>query len=199
MPKLKTIKIQNKDYVLVSERVLYFNEVFKNGSIVSELLPQTDNTQVFIKTKITPNCDQPDRYFTGHAQEVVGDGMVNKTSALENAETSAVGRALGLMGIGVIEGIASADEVHKAVSASKPASDKQVKFIEEMLHSLNTPIEEYEEQIKTPLHELNSAQASKCIGVLKGRVEARLADEEKEAQKRGEEFLANAGENPHQL
>jgi transcriptional regulator NrdR family protein len=40
--------------------------------------------------------------------------MVNKTAALENAETSAVGRALAMMGIGVIESIASVDEINKA-------------------------------------------------------------------------------------
>jgi len=36
---------------------------------------------------------------TGHASEVIGEGHVNKTSALENAETSAIGRALASMGI----------------------------------------------------------------------------------------------------
>ena len=56
--------------------------------------------------------------FTGLAQECEDDtsSMVNKTSALENAETSAVGRACAFAGIGVIDSIASADEVHKAIN-----------------------------------------------------------------------------------
>lgn len=198
MAKLKTIKIQGKDYTLVSDRVLFFNETYPNGSIVTQLLDQTDNIQVFIKATITPDCDKPERFFTGHAQEIVGQGMVNKTSALENCETSAVGRALGLMGIGVVESIASADEVNKAVSAGKKASDKQIKFIEEMLYSLNIPIEEYEEKIGTPLKELNLAQASKCIGTLKGRIDTRLEEETTKADKQGKEFLGNNYEEINQ-
>ena len=59
--------------------------------------------------------------FTGLAQELEDDtsSMVNKTSALENAETSAVGRACAFAGIGVIDSIASADEVHKAINRTE--------------------------------------------------------------------------------
>jgi hypothetical protein len=52
--------------------------------------------------------------------------MVNKTSALENAETSAVGRACAFAGIGVIDSIASADEVHKAINRSERTTQKVV-------------------------------------------------------------------------
>jgi len=69
---------------------------------------------VVIKAQIIPDIETPDRYFTGYSQAKWGEGMVNKTSALENAETSAVGRALAMLGIGVIDSVASADEMTKA-------------------------------------------------------------------------------------
>ena len=64
--------------------------------------------------------------------------MVNKTAALENASTSAVGRALGYMGIGVIESIASADEMAKATTnTARFATDKQIKWMRDTAHELN--------------------------------------------------------------
>jgi len=113
----KAIDIKGKKYVLVSDRVLYFNENHKDGSIETELLSTPEHERVVVKATVSIG----ERKFTGHSQAVVGEGMVNKTAALENAETSAVGRALAMMGIGVIESIASADEMHKATrSPSKP-------------------------------------------------------------------------------
>lgn len=111
--KAKAVKIQGKDYVMVSDRVLFFNEEYKKGSIQTELV-RYENKQIIIKAKVTPDTEKPERYFTGYAQEIEGSGFINKTSALENAETSAIGRALAMMGIGVIESIASADEINKA-------------------------------------------------------------------------------------
>lgn len=111
--KNKAIKIQNKSYVLVSDRVMYFNDVYPNGMIETTLL-SNENGKVSMIAKITPDCSKPERYFTGHSQADTTQGMVNKTAAMENCETSAVGRALALMGIGVIDSIASADEMHKA-------------------------------------------------------------------------------------
>lgn len=105
------VDIKGKKYVLVSDRVVYFNETYQDGSIETELISDWNNELVVVKATVSPDGK---RKFTGYSQATVGDGYINKTSALENAETSAVGRALGFMGIGVIESIASADELKKA-------------------------------------------------------------------------------------
>lgn len=112
--KLPTIKIQGKDYVTVAQRVLAFNELYPNGMIETRIEYLDDQGVVRARCKITPDVEKPLRYFIGHSEEVRSASNVNKTSAVENCETSAVGRALGLMGIGVIEGIASVDEINKA-------------------------------------------------------------------------------------
>ncbi len=110
----KAIKIQGKDYVQVADRIIYFNDAYPNGSIRNKLVSDTDSERVVIKAFVTPDHKNPMRYFVAYSQAKWGDGAVNKTSALENCETSAVGRALGMMGIGVIETIASVDEMNKA-------------------------------------------------------------------------------------
>jgi len=109
----KAIDIKGKKYVLVSDRVIYFNDTYPDGSINTELISDPMSDQVIIKATIYPDSSHS-RGFTGYSQAVKGDGMVNKTSALENAETSAVGRALAMMGIGVLDSIASVDEINKA-------------------------------------------------------------------------------------
>ena len=120
----KAIDIKGKKYVLVSDRVLYFNETYPNGSITTERFSEWELE--IVKATITPDCAKPERYFTGYSQAKWGDWFINKTSALENAETSAVGRALAMMWIGVIDSIASADEINKAEtypSKKKPIED----------------------------------------------------------------------------
>ena len=109
--KEKAVKIQGKDYVLVSDRVIYFNETYPDGYIKTKLLTEPTSPTIVVKAFVSPDGK---KVFTGHAQEVVGQGFINKSSALENAETSAVGRALAMMGIGVIDSIASVDEIKKA-------------------------------------------------------------------------------------
>lgn len=110
----KAIKIKGKSYVLVSDRVIAFNETYPNGSIVVELISQPQDDMVVMKATVTPDTNHPERKFVDYSQARWGDGYINKTSAMENCSTSAVGRALGMMGIGVIESIASADEINKA-------------------------------------------------------------------------------------
>jgi len=63
---------------------------------------------------------------TGHAHEERGSSNINKTSYVENCETSAVGRALAMLGIGIDASIASANEVSDAIAQqeSKPATKK---------------------------------------------------------------------------
>lgn len=118
--KLPTISIKGKDYVMVKDRILAFNEMYPNGSIVTEIVSPIDSKTIIIKATITPDVKNPDRRFVDFSQAVIGQGMINTTSALENASTSAVGRSLAYMGIGVIESIASVEEVVKA-TAPAPA------------------------------------------------------------------------------
>lgn len=118
----KAIDFKGKKYVLVSDRVLYFNETYPEGSITTELVSQPSDDLVVVKATVKPNEKQT---FTGYSQATWGEGYINKTSALENAETSAVGRALAFMGIGVIESIASADEINKTSYGGKKETPKQ--------------------------------------------------------------------------
>lgn len=132
--KDKAISIKGNAYVLVSDRVLHFNENYPNGSISTELVSDATADMVVVKATVLPDCDAPQRMFTGYSQATWGDGMVNKTAALENCETSAVGRALGFMGIGVIDSVASADEMNKAMTQpARKTVDKRVeKYSENM-------------------------------------------------------------------
>lgn len=110
----KAINIKGKQYVLVSDRILYFNETYPNGGIETILVSDYDSDLIIVKAIVTPDIDKPVRCFHGYSQAVRGQGLVNTTAALENAETSAVGRALAMMGIGVIDSVASVDEMNKA-------------------------------------------------------------------------------------
>ena len=111
---MNTIDIHGKPYVMVKDRVIHFNKEYPNGCIRSKLVKQIDNIVIFEATVI-PDIEKLERYFTGHAEEEIGSSQINKTSALENCETSAIGRALAMMGIGVDESFASGDEVANAV------------------------------------------------------------------------------------
>lgn len=110
---MNKINIKGKDYVTVAERLLHIaaNEIHE-----IETEPTFYETQQMwvVKATLTLHRDGGHFKFTGHAQEIIGDGYINKTSALENAETSAVGRACAMAGIGIIESIASVDEINKA-------------------------------------------------------------------------------------
>ena len=112
--KLPTIDIKGKPYVVAKEKLLYFHEICPNGAIISDIVEQTPDT-ITILTKVIPDVDNDERYFTGLAMEVKGNSFINSTSHVENCETSSRARALSGFGIGVEESCASADEVANAI------------------------------------------------------------------------------------
>lgn len=124
--KDKAIDIKGKKYVLVSDRVLYFNEHYPNGCI--QTVRETIGDMEVIKAVVCPDCAVEWRVFTGYSQAKWGDWFINKTSALENAETSAVWRALAFMWIWVIDSIASVDEITKAENTAKQKKTYQSRF-----------------------------------------------------------------------
>lgn len=109
---LPTINIKGKNYVMVKDRVIAFRENFPELSIVTEIISLTDES-VTIKATIEDSDGR--KIATGHAQELKSSSNINKTSYVENCETSAIGRAIGLMGIGIDDSFGSADEVANAM------------------------------------------------------------------------------------
>ena len=113
------IKIHGKEYATVAHRVQLFqayldkNEVL--GSIRTSIVSDADGV-IVMRAEVWMG-----QYLVavGHAEEVRGSSNINKTSALENCSTSAVGRALGWCGFGSTENIASADEVKVAIARQK--------------------------------------------------------------------------------
>lgn len=137
---MKKIKIKGKDYVMVHERVKEFHKDNPNGSITTDMISREGG--VFItRTTVIPDTKNLDRKFTGFAYEVVGEGNVNSTSALENCETSSCGRALGFLGIGIDTSIASAEEVDNAISQQDVPIPEYLespdKKMDEIIESLN--------------------------------------------------------------
>lgn len=126
--KDKAIDIRGKKYVMVADRIKYFNEQYPNGSIQSKMWEHGDIIRV--KAYVLPDVSSPHRVFNGFSESVRGGEGVDRTAAMENCETSAVGRALAMMGIGVLDSVASVDEMRKAgVSDGEPASGAQMKYI----------------------------------------------------------------------
>ena len=81
------------DYATVAERLVQFWHDCPRGRISTEIIVD-DGTRIVIKASMYADNDDPLPTTTGFAEEIRGSSMVNKTSALENAETSSIGRAL---------------------------------------------------------------------------------------------------------
>jgi len=121
--KFKTTNIRGKQYVEVNERIKFFRQEdqYKNWTISTDCTIAEDGTQVICKTII---ADPEQRVIaTGTAHEEKSSSNINKTSFVENCETSAIGRALAVMGIGIDTSIASANEVKDAI-AKQESGDK---------------------------------------------------------------------------
>lgn len=118
--KLSSMDIKGKAYVSVNERVKAFRELFPEGKIVTDLVEYKDGYVIMraeiygIRTTEEDADGFADLLATAYAKEDEGTSNINRYSAIENCETSAVGRALGFLGIGIDTSIASAEEVSNA-------------------------------------------------------------------------------------
>jgi|TARA_R110001592_G_scaffold193031_2_gene440135 hypothetical protein len=115
------VAIHGKQYATVNERIEEVHEEYKGRvSIETDIISSIEGTirvkATLTVTEMAEGMQSHSNTFTGHAEEIVGSTMINKTSALENAETSAVGRALAFAGFSTDASIASADEVANAIA-----------------------------------------------------------------------------------
>lgn len=108
---LSTTEIKGKFYIEVNQRIKAFRMVYPTGTIQTEMLSNENGVCIFKATVGNENVI----LGTGTAYEKENSSFINKTSYIENCETSAVGRALGMAGFGIDTSIASAEEVQNAI------------------------------------------------------------------------------------
>ena len=133
------VMIHNKEYYTVAERINLLNGLLgkqkKEYSLNTELISWEDG-EVIMKATLTLIKNESVLTYTGHAYEKEDSSQINKTSALENCETSAIGRALSAAGYGGGNEYASANEVENAIHKQKPLmTNPQRKKIYELIKS----------------------------------------------------------------
>ena len=132
---LLSMDIKGKDYIPVNERIKAFRFIYPQGQIRTEIIGLADG----VCTMKAEAYDEEGRLLsTGHAQEKETSSFINKTSYIENCETSAVGRCLGNLGIGLDYGFASYEEVANAKKQQEDAkNDGEVKISNDQWKTLN--------------------------------------------------------------
>lgn len=125
---INTTDVKGKEYAEVNQRIKAFRMICPNGSIETKIVSLVDKRvvmQAIIK-------DEDGKLLgTGYAYEIEGSSFINKTSFIENCETSAVGRALGMCGFGIDVSVASYEEVANAQLNQTPWKDKFFELVEE--------------------------------------------------------------------
>lgn len=123
--EIKTVGIHGKDYALVNERIIAFRKLYPQGYIHTHIIDKIDGECTFIaEVGYYDENGNLIRLGTGTANENKNSSLINKTSYVENCETSAVGRALAMAGFGITGGVASADEVRQAIHAQNNLGEK---------------------------------------------------------------------------
>ena len=138
---IMTTEIKGKEYAEVNQRIKAFRMVYPQGIIETEMVsnePNEEGIHTCIFRAMVGYRENNELYklATGTAYEKEDSTFINKTSYIENAETSAIGRALGIAGFGIDTSVASAEEVQNAIinqnnlktlaSLDRPLKDKLV-------------------------------------------------------------------------
>ena len=132
-----TTNIKGKEYAAVNGRINAFRRLFPQGFITTEIV-SLDAGVVVMKASCGYYEDgQAVVLGTGMAYEREGSSNINKTSYIENCETSAVGRALGMAGLGINTAVVSSEEVQNAIKQQEDIAedidpDKRVQLIDEI-------------------------------------------------------------------
>jgi hypothetical protein len=169
-PTFKTINFRGKEYVEVKERIGFLRYEFEGDYELTTDYQYYEDRQMWIaKATLTLHMDGKSFTYTGHAQELESSSNINKTSALENAETSAIGRACAAAGIGIDTAFASANEMEKAINRekanTKPAPKDELSALKHQLwHSTADMREIYTtEKVKA----MTLAEVKKALEVVK--------------------------------
>jgi len=130
---METIDIKGKSYAMVVERVKEFNRQFPDGSLITEIISNEDGV-VIMKASAIVNGNI---VGTGHSFETVGSSQINKSSHLENCETSAIGRCLAF-GCGFMpDGSLASDEEIQQAKLQQSKVDEHIQCMDIATHYLS--------------------------------------------------------------
>lgn len=122
---IATVDIKGKEYAEVNQRIKAFRMVYPEGTINTEIISLENGVCTMKATAM----NEGKILGTGFAQEKEGSTFINKTSYIENCETSAVGRALGMCGFGIDTSVCSAEELQNALNnQNKPETKSKPKI-----------------------------------------------------------------------
>lgn len=159
---IKTIDVKGKEYAMVNERIKAFRMLYPEGTIETTLLSLENGVAV---CRAVCMNEFGVVLGTGLACEKESSSFINKTSYIENCETSAVGRALGMAGIGIDVSIASYEEVANAINNqedNRPSTKEQIEKVQKLYTS-----EEIQKMMKrlkvNAITEITYSQAQKMI------------------------------------
>ena len=141
--EIQAIDVKGNPYASVAERIKAFRKLYPEGFICTDIL-SNENGICIIKATVGFVNENGERQVlgTGIAYEKEGSSFINKTSYIENCETSASGRALGMCGLGIYSDVASAEEVQTAnlqQDALKPITAEKRKTLTKMMEEDKIP------------------------------------------------------------
>lgn len=164
---IKTTDIKGKNYAEVNQRIKAFRMVYPEGFILPMMISNENGVCIFraevgyYKEHNTIADDDINKYQdtymekvilgTGTAYEKESSSFINKTSYIENCETSAVGRALGMCGFGIDVSVASAEEVENAIlqqNADKKIDKTKIEALKKAFENSGLSAEQIEKGLK---------------------------------------------------
>lgn len=113
---INTTNIKGKEYAEVNQRIKAFRMVYPTGTIMTDMINNENGVCIFKATVGYSINSEFHILGTGTAYERENSSFINKTSYIENCETSAIGRALGMAGFGIDTSVSSAEEVANAMT-----------------------------------------------------------------------------------
>ena len=125
---IKTTDIKGKEYAEVNQRIKAFRMLYPQGVIETEMISNENGICIFKAFVGYREGNELYKLATGTAYEKENSTFINKTSYIENCETSAVGRALGMAGFGIDTSVASAEEVQNAIANQESTKSKTTIF-----------------------------------------------------------------------
>ena len=184
---IKTLDVKGKEYAEVNQRIKVFRMLYPTGTIKTDMLSNENGVCVFKASVYTDGLGD-DRLLlgTGTAYEKENSTFINKTSYIENCETSAVGRALAMCGIGIDTSIASAEEVTNAINNQVSEEEAKTYVFEKGKHkgkTIEEIVKEDEDYLMWWLDQGKDERIKQMITLVTGLVPTPIPSEEEQQER----------------